>query len=77
MSRARFSKASTKSEGVEVVMIHADSKRDAKGAIQFAKMWVRAIGGQCKTVYFHEIIGSEWSSMGRRYVARIAYKVAS
>lgn len=74
---ARMSKATSKVEGHEIVMIHADRKGDAQEAIKVAKAWLRETGARFKLVYFHCVIGSEWSSMGRRYVARIAYKPAA
>lgn len=62
------------SEDLEIAMIAAETKRDAQTAIGLAKTWIKANGGRCKLVFFHENIGSQWSSMGRSYRARIAYK---
>ncbi len=61
-------------EGLQIVMISAETKRDAQAAIKLAKSWIRSNGLRCKLVFFHEIIGTQWSSMGRSYRARIAYK---
>lgn len=76
MNTARYSMASSKQDNVAAVMIHADSKRDAQEAIKVAKAWIRSSGRPCKLVYFNEIHGSEYSNLGVRFTARIAYRVA-
>ena len=72
---ARLSTTST-AAGIPVVMIHSDSKSAAQQALRLAKTWIWAEGGKLKVVYFNEIVGTEWSSLGRRYVARVAYRMA-
>jgi hypothetical protein len=61
-------------QGLKVVMVSAETKQDAQSAIKLAKTWIWANGLRCKVVFFHEIIGTEWSNLGRSYRARIAYK---
>lgn len=75
MNTARFAMADSTRDNVAAVMVYADTKSDAKEAIQVAKAWIRASGRPCKVVFFYERWGSEWSSLGRSYVARIAYRV--
>jgi hypothetical protein len=73
--QASFRMVNSDKPNMAAVMVYAERKADAQQAIKVAKAWIRSSGRGCKTVYFHEIIGTEWSSLGRRYVARIAYVV--
>lgn len=71
---ASFSVGTTQTDGMQVVMIRAEKKSDAQAAIKLAKSWIWSNGLRLKLVYFHENIGTQWSSIGRSYSARIAYK---
>jgi hypothetical protein len=71
---ATMSKGTTGREGLEAVMIRAESKQDAQAAIKLAKSWIWENGLRCKLVFFHEIIGTQWSNLGRSYSARIVFK---
>jgi hypothetical protein len=74
MTTARFSMGTTETNGAQVVMIHAETKRDAQAAIKLAKSWIWSNGLRLKLVYFHENIGTRWSNIGRSYAARIVFK---
>ncbi len=71
---ASFSVGTAQADGMQIVMIHAETKRDAQAAIKLAKSWIWSNGLRLKLVFFHENIGTRWSNLGRSYVARIAYK---
>ena len=73
--KANFSMAAAEN-GLTAVMVRADDKRDAQEAIKVAKAWIWHAGMRLKLVYFHEIIGTQWSSLGRSYSARIVFKAA-
>lgn len=73
---ATLRKGTTETAETEVVLIFAETKRDAQAAIVLAKTWLRANGHRFKLVFFHEVFGSQYSTLGRSYRARIAFRSA-
>lgn len=75
MTTARFSEASCKFPGWQIVVIHADRKEDAQAAIKLARGWVRENGGRSKLDSF--TVQPRWSSnLDQFYRAAVIYKAA-
>lgn len=74
MGMARMSEATSETAGLKIVMVHSDSKSAAQDGIKVARAWLKANGQPSKLVYFYESRGTQWSNLGRSYVARIAYR---
>ena len=74
MNTTRYAMVSSDKANMAAIVVSSDDKRAAQDGIKVAKAWLKSAGKPCKLVFFHEIIGTEWSNLGRTYRARIAYR---